>query len=355
MSDSAGYIDMRSDTVTRPTQEMLDAMYRAEVGDDVYGDDPTVLKLQTKVAELLGKEAALFVPSGTFGNQLCLLTHTSRGDEVLLPESNHILQHEVGAASVIAGVQLRTLDSQDGSIHIPELLHKIREDDIHYPKTGLICMENAHSSGRVVPLSNMRLTYEVAKEHGIPVHLDGARIFNAAIALGMAAKEIARYTDSIMCCISKGLCAPIGSLVVGTQEFIHKALKNRKMMGGGMRQVGYMAAAGIVAMEKMIDRLREDHENAQYLANLLGQFSGIRVCEDQLDINMVFFYLDLSQFDISSSQELVEKLKAQKILINGPENDQFRLVTHYWINRQDIEKTYQVLASFTHDANHPRI
>lgn len=354
MSDSAGYIDLRSDTVTRPTREMLDAMYRAEVGDDVYGDDPTVLKLQAKVAELLGKEAALFVPTGTFGNQLCVLTHTDRGDEVLLPESNHILQHEVGAASVIAGAQLRSLDSQDGSIHIPELLRKIREDDIHYPKTGLICMENAHSSGRVVPLENMRLTYEVAKEHKIPVHLDGARIFNAAIALCVPAKKIARYTDSIMCCISKGLCAPIGSLVVGTQEFIHKALKNRKMMGGGMRQVGYLAAAGLVALEKMIDRLHEDHENARYLADLLGHIQGIKVCRNQLDINMVFFFIDWSRFTISSSKELIEKLKSQKILINGPENNQFRLVTHYWINRQDIEKTYQAFASFTHDTNYPQ-
>lgn len=345
MSDLHGYIDLRSDTVTRPTKEMLDAMYQAVVGDDVYGDDPTVRKLQAKVAELMGKEAALFVPTGTFGNQLCVLTHTNRGDEVLLPESNHILQHEVGAASIIAGVQLRTLDSQDGTIHIPELLHKIREKDIHYPRTGLICMENAHSSGRIVSLENMRLTYDVARKHKIPVHLDGARIFNAAIALGVEAKEIAQYADSIMCCISKGLCAPIGSLVLGSEEFIQRALKNRKMMGGGMRQVGYLAAAALVNLEKMIARLGEDHENARYLAHCLEQIPGIRVCQDQLDINMVFFYLDLPRFNVSSVQEFVEKLKTQKILINGPENNQFRLVTHYWINRQDIEKTYKVFAS----------
>ncbi|NUM35641.1 MAG: low-specificity L-threonine aldolase [Candidatus Brocadiae bacterium] len=345
MSDLHGYIDLRSDTVTRPTKEMLDAMYQAVVGDDVYGDDPTVRKLQAKVAELMGKEAALFVPTGTFGNQLCVLTHTNRGDEVLLPESNHILQHEVGAASIIAGVQLRTLDSQDGTIHIPELLRKIRENDIHYPRTGLICMENAHSSGRIVSLENMRLTYDVARKHKIPVHLDGARIFNAAIALGVEAKEIAQYADSIMCCISKGLCAPIGSLVLGSEEFIQRALKNRKMMGGGMRQVGYLAAAALVNLEKMIARLGEDHENARYLAHCLEQIPGIRVCQDQLDINMVFFYLDLPRFNVSSVQEFVEKLKTQKILINGPENNQFRLVTHYWINRQDIEKTYKVFAS----------
>ncbi len=348
MHDS-GYIDLRSDTVTRPTQEMLNAMYQAEVGDDVYGDDPTVMKLQAKIAEIMGKEAALFVPSGTFGNQLCLLTHTNRGDEVLIPESNHILQHEVGAASVIAGVQLRSLASEDGTIQTEELARKIREEDIHYPKTGLICMENAHSSGRAVPIENMRITYEIARTHGIPLHLDGARIFNAAIALGLPAKEIAKYSDSIMCCISKGLCAPVGSLVVGTEEFILKALKNRKMMGGGMRQVGYLAAAGLVAMEKMIDCLAEDHKNAKYLANLLAQIPGIKVCKDQLDINMVFFYLDLSLFNIASHQELLAKLKSQKILINAPENGQFRLVTHYWIKRHDIEKTYQAFASLTLD------
>ncbi len=264
------WIDLRSDTVTLPGEEMRAAMANAEVGDDVYGDDPTVNRLEEIAARRLGKEAAIFVPSGTFGNQLSILTHTLRGDEVIIPASNHIIVHEAGASAVIAGVQMRTLDCDDGMPSVDRILKAIRGEDLHYPRTGLICLENAHSSGRVLPMEYMKEVYSIARERAIPVHLDGARIFNAAVSLGIDAREIASKADSVMFCLSKGLGAPIGSMLVGTKDFIARARKGRKIMGGAMRQAGIIAAAGIIAIEKMIDRLGEDHENARYLAKKLG-------------------------------------------------------------------------------------
>ena len=213
-------IDIRSDTVTHPTEAMRSAMASALVGDDVYGDDLTTIELEKKAAEILNKEAALFVPSGTFGNQLAILTHTRRGDEIILGHDSHILMHEVGGAAVIAGVQLRSITTEYGSMN-PDALHGlIRTQDIHYPDTGLICLENAHGSGRVVPLENMKAVYSLAKTKGIPLHLDGARIFNAATSLEVEAKEITAYCDSANICLSKGLCAPIGSILVGSHDFI---------------------------------------------------------------------------------------------------------------------------------------
>jgi len=328
------WIDLRSDTVTIPTQEMLEAMVQAEVGDDVYGDDPTVNLLQEKAAEKMGKEAALFVPSGTFGNQLAIFTHTQSGDEVLIPESNHILEHEVGAPAVISRVGLRPLPDQYGQVDIKDLEKRYREEDLHHPRTGLICMENAHSSGKVVPLSNLQEVYQFAQEKGIPVHLDGARIFNAATFLKVKPAQVALYCDSVMFCVSKGLCAPIGSLLVGTRSFIEKARKNRKLLGGGMRQVGYLAAAGLIALEKMTKRLQEDHENARYLAKRLQEIEGIKVAEDRLDINMVFFTVEIERF---SPPEFIQFLEEKNIKINLPREGEFRLVTHYWIKKEDID------------------
>jgi len=286
------YIDFRSDTVTEPTLEMLDAMHDAKVGDDVYGDDPTVNLLEEKAAEALGKESALFVPTGTFGNQLAVLTHTERGNEVIIPESNHIVIHEVGASAVIAGVQLRTLNDNYGTPNVSELKKAFRGDDIHFPKTGLVCMENAHSSGKVIATQDLREIFECAKSYNIPLHLDGARIFNAAQALKTEAREIAKYTDSVMFCLSKGLCSPVGSMLTGTKEFILKARKNRKLMGGGLRQAGYLAAAGLVSIEKMTARLSEDHKNAKYLAGRMETIKNFKVFKNRLDINMVFFTIE---------------------------------------------------------------
>ncbi|MDI3473153.1 MAG: threonine aldolase [Thermotogaceae bacterium] len=334
------YIDLRSDTVTVPTPEMRKAMCEATVGDDVYGDDPTMNELEKIAAQKVGKEAALFVPSGTFGNQLALLTHTLRGDEVILDETCHIVMHEVGASAVIAGVQLRTFKSKNGVPSPDEIEKLIRENDIHYPRTGLICLESAHSLGTVIPLDVMEKVREVSLKHGIPIHLDGARVFNAATSLGIDVKEITSKVDSVMFCLSKGLCAPVGSMLAGSREFIEKARKNRKLMGGGMRQAGILAAAGIVALEKMTDRLKEDHENAKYLAELLdNEFDFIEIKKDRLEINMVFFEL---KKDIDHS-DFVSKMFENGIKINPPEGSEYRFVTHYYINRDKIERTIEVM------------
>ncbi|MBO8165833.1 MAG: low-specificity L-threonine aldolase [Kosmotoga sp.] len=327
------WIDVRSDTVTTPTEEMRKAMYEAEVGDDVYGDDPTVNRLEALAAEMVGKEAALFVPSGTFGNQLALLTHTKRGDEVIVPDSNHIFVHEVGAAAVIASVQLRTIESPNGMPSIEKLRASIRGKDIHYPDTGLICMENAHSSGRVLPLEYLESVKKLADEFSIPVHLDGARIFNAAIASKVDVKKIAATADSVMFCLSKGLAAPVGSILAGSKKFIEKARKGRKLMGGGMRQAGILAAAGIVALEKMIDRLEEDHENAKLLAEMLSEIPGLQLMKDQLDINMVYFSLETHEPDL-----VIKEMKRAGIKINPPEGGMYRLVTNKDVVRADILK-----------------
>ncbi len=329
------YIDLRSDTVTMPTKEMREAMAMATVGDDVYGDDPTINQLSELAAEKVGKEAALFVPSGTFGNQVCLLTHTKRGDEIILGEDCHITLHEVGAAAVISGVQLRTLPSEDGMLDTVDVEKAIRpSDDIHYPRTGLVCVENAHGLGTVIPLEKLKAVKTAANKKEIPVHMDGARIFNAAVSLGIDAREIASCCDSVMFCLSKGLGAPVGSMVAGTKEFIQKARKNRKLMGGGMRQAGILAAAGIVALERMIDRLHEDHENAAYLADRLSCIKGVHVYEKRLDINMVFFVMDEG---LVSEQHLVGHFLKNGIKICGVEEGEWRFVTNLNVSKSDID------------------
>jgi threonine aldolase len=334
------FIDLRSDTVTQPTQEMREAMYKAEVGDDVYGDDPTIRELEEYAAHLVGKEASLFVPSGTFGNQLALFTHCRHGDEVILGDFCHIVANDVGASSVIAGVQLRTLQSRKGALDPDEVRSKIRGEDIHFPRTGLICLENAHSNGRVIPLENMEKIYGIAREHGIPVHLDGARLFNAATSLGIDAAEIAKYCDSVMFCLSKGLCAPVGSMLAGSSSFIEKARKGRKLMGGGMRQAGFLAAAGLVALKKMRLRLKEDHDNAALLGQELAKIPGIKVFTDDIQINMVYFDMRDTGDDGS---KLVKELLKEGIKINGPENGIMRFVTNYWVTKDDIMHVVDVI------------
>jgi len=335
------YIDLRSDTVTKPTEEMRKAMANAEVGDDVYGDDPTVNRLERLAADILGKEDAIFVPSGTFANQLSLFTHCERGNEVILGDDVHIVQHEAGAASIIAGVQLRTIETDKGALPPEKVEEKIRKvEDIHFPETGLICLENAHSNGRVIPIENFKRIREIADKYNVPIHLDGARIFNAATALNIDPKEIAKYTDSVSFCLSKGLCAPVGSLLVGSKEFIQIARKKRKIMGGGMRQAGILAAAGIIALEKMRFRLYEDHENAKYLAMKLEELGYIEVVEE-VQINMVFFKINKVFYE----NEFIDYLLKNGIKINPPEDGIFRFVTHYWIKKRDIdfvvEKTHE--------------
>lgn len=328
------YIDLRSDTVTMPTEEMRQKMANALVGDDVYGDDPTVNELERLAAIMVGKEAALFVPSGTFGNQLALLTHTRRGDEVILEHNAHIVIHEVGGSSVIAGVQLRTIHGENGAMN-PELVEKaIRPDDIHMPRTGLICVEEAHGCGAVVAIDNLKAIKDIANRHNIPVHMDGARVFNAAAALKVDVKEITKNCDSVMFCLSKGLCAPVGSILAGSKEFIDIARKNRKLMGGGLRQAGILAAAGIIALEKMANRLYIDHENADYMASKLSEIKGIHVDMTRRDINMVFFTIDEG---LVEDKALVDSLLAAGIKINGIEDGEYRFVTNNDVTKDDID------------------
>jgi len=331
-------IDLRSDTVTQPTEEMRKAMMTAVVGDDVYDDDPTIRELESYVAALLDKEAALFVPSGTFGNQLCLMTHTKRGDEVIVGHDSHIMAHEVGAAAVIAGVQLRQIESQGGRFDIETLEGYIREEDIHYPDTGLICMEQAHGDGSVMPLDHMKKISDVAKKHNIPVHLDGARLFNAATALGVEASEVAKYADSVTFCLSKGLCAPIGSMVVGTESFIIRAKKYRKLMGGGLRQAGFLASAGLIALKEMVPRLKEDHDLAKYLASELDKFSNIDVIKERLDINMVFFKMTGVDED-----KFISAMFDKGIKINGIEDGEWRFVTNNDVSKENIDYTIDTM------------
>lgn len=336
------YIDLRSDTVTWPTPDMRQAMAQAPVGDDVYGDDPTVNELEALAAAMVGKEAALFVPSGTFGNQLALFTWCPRGSEVILGEQCHIIQHEAGAASVIAGVQTRTIDAPDGRLDPEKIKSMIRRTDIHYPPTSLICMENAHSSGKVVPLEDMAAVRIVATRHKIPIHLDGARLFNAATSLKTGAAAIASQVDSLMFCLSKGLCAPVGSVLAGPRDFIAKARRNRKIMGGGMRQAGILAAAGLIALKDMTKRLADDHAMAGVLATRLGAIPGVTVDSGSRDINMVFVSLP-PEID---GEHFAAHLKEKGVLVNPPEGGLCRFVTHYWITAEAVETAAGIIEEY---------
>lgn len=329
-------IDLRSDTVTLQPEAMKQAMFSAEVGDDVYGDDPTVTALELRMADLLGKEAGLFVPSGTFGNQLAIMAHTKRGDEVIIGDGFHVLAHEAGGASVLSGVQMRTIP-MDNNMLSPVLVERmIRTEDIHYPDTGLIGMENALGNGSVMSLENMQAIYNLAKQNRLPVHLDGARLFNAATALNVPAKTLADCADTVNVCLSKGLCAPVGSVLVGSKSFIGKAKRMRKLMGGGLRQAGFLAAAGLYALDHMVERLEEDHRMAKYMADQLETIEHLNVLRDRLDINMVFFTLPESEI---LETALVEGLLEKGIKVNGTEDGEYRFVTHWGVTQADIDTT----------------
>jgi threonine aldolase len=336
-------IDLRSDTVTKPTEEMRQAMYRAEVGDDVYRDDPTVNRLEELAAREMGKEAALFVASGTMANQVAVMAHTKRGDEIILGEKSHIYVNEVGGIAYLAGVQAALVTETEGVMDARVVEQKIRQENIHYPNTSLICVENTHNmaGGRVVPLAAMKEIHDVGKRHGIPVHLDGARIYNAAAYLGVEAREIAKYCDSVNVCLSKGLCAPVGSVLAGSREFIERARKFRKMLGGGMRQAGILAAAGIVAIEKMSKRLKEDHENALLLAKGLNSLEGVSVDVDRVQTNLIM--VDFAGTGLNGMQ-VAERLKQNGILINGSSSPVVRFAVHYYITPDDVKRTVEVVS-----------
>lgn len=331
------YIDLRSDTVTLPTPEMRKAIFEAEVGDDVLQEDPSINSLESYTARLLGKEAALFVPSGTFGNQLAIFTHCRRGDEVVLSEYTHVVQHEAGASAVIAAVQLRPFRPGLSYPEWPEIESRLREgENIHYPRTGLIVLENALSDGEVMPLEEMERIYRQASGLKIPVHLDGARIFNAAAYLGVEARDIAGCTDSVMFCLSKGLCAPVGSLLVGRQDFIDQARRKRKIMGGGMRQAGFLAAAGLVALQTTVHRLDEDHRKAEILAALLTAGGLVEMKPSHVKINMFFIRFREGNYH-GLEDRFVEKFKKHGILIHPPEDGWIRFVTHHDVTFKDME------------------
>ena len=326
-------LDFRSDTVTLPTPEMREAMLKATLGDDVYGEDPTVNQLEELAADILGKEAGLFVTSGTMGNAVSILTHTHRGDEVILEESSHIYVNEVGGLAVLGSLMARTVKGDRGWIK-PEDIHRaVRRDNIHLPPTSLLCIENTHNSagGVALDIGQMKTSWNAAKEHDLYVHLDGARVFNAAVACEVDVKEIAKYSDSVQFCLSKGLAAPIGSMVVGSKDFIRKARKYRKMLGGGMRQVGVIAAPGIVALTSMVGRLKEDHENASLLGKGLQKL-GIKL-RYPVETNMV--YIDLS--DLGWKREDWGKA-CSKIGWTSNSGRKVRLCTHYGIIKEDIIK-----------------
>lgn len=330
------YSDFRSDTVTRPTENMRKAMAEAEVGDDVLGDDPTVQKLEAMVAEMVGKEAALYVPSGTMGNSISVKVWTQELDEVIVEERSHIYNMESTHMTFIARVTPRPLPSNRGAM-APDLVEQnIRRPTIHIPRTSLICVENTHNnwSGAVVPMANLKAIREIADKHRVRIHFDGARIFNACHATGVPVKEYAKIGDSLMFCLSKGLSAPVGSMLTGPKDFIDYARRIRKALGGGMRQVGVLAASGIVALNEMVDRLAEDHRRAKQLALAIAEIPGIQLNPDHIQTNIIIFDLKHPRISIPV---FLEELKKRTILALATKGG-IRFVTHKDIGDEDVER-----------------
>ncbi len=330
-------VDLRSDTVTLPTPAMREAIYRAEVGDDVYGEDPTVNRLEEMAAERLGKEAALFVASGTMGNLVSLLTHCGRGDEFIVGHLAHTYLYEAGGSAALGGIHPRTVPNQpDGTLDLADVEAAIRPENVHFPRSRLICLENTHNrcGGAVLTPEYTRAVCQLAHRHGLAVYLDGARVFNAAVALGVDVKELVEGVDSVQFCLSKGLSAPVGSVICGGEEFIYEARRNRKIVGGGMRQAGIIAAAGIVALEEMVDRLAEDHANARRLAEGLAEIPGLAINLDRVQTNIVIFELVSERL---TPAELVARLDERGVKLLAIEGRRLRAVTHYGIEADDIE------------------
>lgn len=339
-------IDLRSDTVTLPTEEMRRAMAMAIVGDDVYGEDPTVNQLEQLAASKMGKQSGLFIPSGTMGNLIAFLTHCERGDEAIMGDQAHTFIYEVGGVSALGGIMVHTVPNQlDGTIKFSDIQNAIRTKDVHFPTSKLIALENTHNrcGGVVIHQDFINSVVDLAQENGLKVHMDGARIFNAAIKLKIPVQNLLIGVDSVTFCLSKGLGAPVGSVLCGEQKFINRARRIRKQLGGGMRQAGILAAAGIVALETMVDRLAEDHHLARKLADNLRSFSNINIRENSPQTNMVF--LDLIDDYPKSSAQIIQELKNNGILVGTSKNRGFRLVTHYGITKEDIDKVAEVLAT----------
>ncbi|HEX7734515.1 MAG TPA: GntG family PLP-dependent aldolase [Ktedonobacteraceae bacterium] len=351
-------IDLRSDTLTLPTQAMREAMYRAELGDDVYGEDPTVNRLQDLAAEMLGKEAALLVPSGSMGNTAAVMAHVGRGEAFIVGDQSHIYLNEQGSASTIGGsprVVVRTdaggmLDPREVEANIAD------ESDEHIAATKLLCLENTHNycGGTVLSVAQVEELAHLAHSHGLAVHMDGARIFNAAVALGVSVKELVNSVDSVMFCLSKGLSAPVGSLIVGKRAFIQRTARVRKLLGGGMRQAGILAAAGIVGLEQMIERLAEDHENSKALAQGLADYPQIEIQPARVVTNIVIFSLRTPGGQLLGKTEtdlFVRKTGEQGILVSAITPEKIRAVTHYGIDGEDIKTALHAIRRVLIDMN----
>lgn len=337
------FIDLRSDTLTQPTDAMRRAMAEAAVGDDVFGEDPTVNELEALAAGLLGKDAGLYVPSGTMANLVAVMTHTQKGDEVLLEAESHTYLNEVGAISAVAGVFPRTIAGTLGYIAPAQLQSAVRAPNVHYPPSRLLCLENTHNRAGGIPFGpeEMDAVCQAAHALGLLVHLDGARIFNAAVACGVPAKALVRQTDSVMFCVSKGLSAPVGSVLTGSAAFIERARRFRKMVGGGMRQAGVIAAAGVVALRTMIDRLAEDHAHARRLAEGLAGIPGLSVDLTRVRTNMVLLEVGAG---LGSAPEFTDRMKREGVLALPSGPDTIRLVTHRHITSRAVDRTIDAIS-----------
>jgi len=330
-------VDLRSDTITLPTKEMFDAIAGAELGDDVFQEDPTVNQLEDLAATKFNKEAALFVPSGTMANLVAVLSHCQRGDEVILGDQAHTFLYEAGGISAFGGVHSRQIPNQeDGTLLLEDIKKSIRKEDVHFPPTRLICLENTHNRCLGMPLSvdYTNSVTEIAKNNSLSVHVDGARIFNAAVSLGVSVKELTENIDSVSFCLSKGLSAPAGSMLCGTKDFIEIARRNRKALGGGMRQAGVLAAAGLVALEKMTDRIIDDHKNARTLAAGISNINGIRINLERVKTNIIYFSLDHPKV---GGALLLEKMAGKNIHFFELGPSWFRLVTHAGVSKDDVD------------------
>ncbi len=337
-------IDLRSDTVTHPTPQMREAMARAEVGDDVFGEDPTVNRLQELAAEKLGKEDALFVSSGTMGNLVALLTHCGRGDEVIVGDHQHIFLNEVGGMAALGGIQPHPVPNQkDGTMALDAIRDAVRSENVHYPRTRLICVENTHLLSNGTPLSPTYISSvrQIADAHHLKIHTDGARLFNAVVALSVPVANLVRDSDTVQFCLSKGLSAPVGSMLVGPRDFIAEARRQRKMVGGGMRQAGILAAAGIVALETMIDRLAEDHENASYMAENLADLPNVVLDPATVKTNMILFDLKPNGIDAAA---LAARAEREGVLLQARGKYSLRAATHYGVTRADVDYALNVIS-----------
>ena len=331
----ARVVELRSDTFTLPTESMRAAMAAAEVGDDVWDEDPTIHRLQQRAAEMVGKDASLFVPSGTMGNLCALLSHTQSGQEAIVELDSHIFQNEVAGASVVGGLQLRPLDTPDGRLQPEQVRRAIRTADIHEPVTGLLCLENTHNrkGGTCLSPEQTAALSDVAHDAGFPVHLDGARVFNAAVALGIDVRQLTDPVDSVMFCLSKGLSAPVGSMLAGSSDFIERARRMRKMLGGGMRQAGVLAAAGLCSLNEMVDRLAEDHANARRLAEGLRGLPGVDIDLSRVETNMVFGDCRPPL----TAKAFIDRCREVGVLLDQASAYRWRMVTHRGVSVDDVD------------------